>query len=446
MQGIWQSIEQFLMQSPWLVMLAILVVAFVESFAVIGVIVPGVLMLFALAFLANQLQLPLEFILLAAGAGALLGDGLSYGLGRFWQDRIWHLRWLQSHHKGLLQAHYFVNHSGALSIVVGRFVGPLRPLMPMVAGALGMRRRLFFALSGLSVVVWAPVYILPGWLAAQSMEFSMAILSNLAPWQLNLVLAVVALLVLTLWLIMDLWAYEKRNWHGGTRHMIAGTLSAFAAVALLWQKPWTLDLLMFNNRPQTGYWPDVWVHLSLLSQPELLFMMLAVAVLMLVMQGYKTLALTVSLASVISMAVALWLPEAIGIGRPSALHYALGSFSTPAAESLGWAFFITFISGLAPSHRRLDTLGKTVIAWVAVLLVIPSTALLGVHWFSDTLVGALIGVAIAHFALFVVRRWQLAHDIDWAPMSVMLLLVAYAHQLVFIQAYKYFYASLILTH
>ncbi|WP_119394413.1 VTT domain-containing protein [Salinibius halmophilus] len=447
MTAIWQNSEAFLQNQPWLIPLLVFIVALVESFAVIGVIVPGVVMLFGLAFLASELGLPIWLILTSAAGGAIAGDTVSYFIGRHFQDQIWHTRWLRNYQHGLRRAHYFVNHSGALSIVVGRFVGALRPLMPMVAGALGMRLRLFLALDLVSALVWAPAYILPGWLAAQSMEFSMAMLSSLSPWQLHAVVLAVALLAMTLWLIMDLWAHERTYWLGSTRHFTAAMLCALLAVLLLWQKPWTLDLLMYNSRPISGYWPDLWVHLEMLSQPEFLLMTLAVAVLLLIMQGQRAVAVAITTSAVVAIGIANWLPQWLGIGRPGALHNELGSFSTPAVTSLGVSMAWVWLIGLARrTGTRIETLKLSVLTWLLIIITAPTSAFLGVHWFSDTLAGALIGSALAHAGLFVCKKWRFTNNIDWPPLVALLLLTLYAHQVVFAMAYKYFYASLILTH
>lgn len=446
MNAIGSTIEQFLLNQPWLLPFVIFIVALVESFAVVGVIVPGVVMLFGLAFLASELGMPLWLILAAAATGAITGDTISYWLGRHWQDRIWHTRWLSGHQQGLKRAHYFLNHSGALSIIVGRFIGPLRPLMPMIAGALGMRLRLFLSLDILSAFAWAPAYILPGWLAAKSLEFSMAALSSLAPWQLHGLMLVVALLAMGIWLVMDLWAHERNHWRSSTRHLSAAALCLTVGTLLIWQKPWTLDLLIFNSRPITGYWPDVWVHLDMLGQPELLLILLAVTTLLLLMQGQSALALTITFTAVVAIGITTWLPAIIGIGRPGALHYEMGSFATPASTSFGLAMAVIWLTGLADHSSRQLTLRNNLAAWLSLIVLAPTGAYLGVHWFSDTLAGALLGAGLSHLGLFVCRRWHLVDDIDWRPVAVLMLLSVYAHQLVFAMAYKYYYASLILTH
>ena len=55
--------------------LLFIVFAFVESFALIGIIVPGVLLLAAAAFIAGTGALSLQATLICAFIGAVAGDG-----------------------------------------------------------------------------------------------------------------------------------------------------------------------------------------------------------------------------------------------------------------------------------------------------------------------------------------------------------------------------------
>jgi len=81
------------------------------------------------------------------------------------------------------------------SVVVGRFIGPVRPVIPLVAGAMGMQLPLFLAVNVSSALLWSPVYILPGYLlgAAVDARFSSAELLAAA-------IAVVAAMTLFAWL------------------------------------------------------------------------------------------------------------------------------------------------------------------------------------------------------------------------------------------------------
>ncbi|MDC0664047.1 VTT domain-containing protein [Marinobacter sp. SS21] len=161
-------IDWLAQNSAWLV-LALFLVSFLESLAIAGILVPGVAILFGVAALAGQSGLPLSEALLWAGLGAVAGDGASFWLGRQFHgrlDQVWPFsRYPVVIHKG---EQLFRQHGGK-SVVIGRFVGPIRPIIPLVAGALMMPWRRFLAFNIISAIGWAPVYILPGFLVGSAL-------------------------------------------------------------------------------------------------------------------------------------------------------------------------------------------------------------------------------------------------------------------------------------
>lgn len=147
-------------------------IAFVESFALIGIIVPGVVLLYIAAFLAGSGAMPVTTTLLCAFAGAVLGDSSSYLIGRYFHRHLPHIWPFSRHRNWLTKGENFFYEYGGISIIVGRFLGPIRPVMPLVAGSLFMPRWLFFSLNITSAIAWAPVYILPGYFAGAAIEDS----------------------------------------------------------------------------------------------------------------------------------------------------------------------------------------------------------------------------------------------------------------------------------
>lgn len=143
-------------------------IAFIESFAVVGLFVPGVVMLFAAASLAGTGVLDVWTMLLAGFIGAVLGDGISFWLGRVFHERIPGVWPFRSHPQWLEQGEMFFQKHGGLGIAFGRFVGPVRPVIPVVAGMMGMQVPYFLIINILSSIVWAPVYLLPGYFVGAS--------------------------------------------------------------------------------------------------------------------------------------------------------------------------------------------------------------------------------------------------------------------------------------
>ena len=144
----------------------IALLACAESFALVGVAVPGVVLLGASALFCSVAGIPLWQVLVAAWAGAVLGDGASFAIGRAGRRQLRarrrrRLRWMA-------RCEPLVARYGWMAVAGARFVGPLRPVMPLVAGLLGMRPVAFAALNLATAAPWSVVYIGPGYWLGRS--------------------------------------------------------------------------------------------------------------------------------------------------------------------------------------------------------------------------------------------------------------------------------------
>ncbi|MXS85547.1 phosphatase PAP2 family protein [Nitrosomonas sp. HPC101] len=140
--------------------------------------------------------------LLVAIAGAIIGDGVSYWLGHHYRERLRSVWPFRSHAQLLAQGESFFQRHGAMSVLLGRFIGPVRPIVPMVAGMLGMPPAHFYAVNVLSAVVWAPAYLLPGMAFGASLALAGAVAARLA--------VLLVLLVASIWLLLWLvrWTFR----------------------------------------------------------------------------------------------------------------------------------------------------------------------------------------------------------------------------------------------
>ncbi len=147
--------------------------AVVEAVAVVGMIVPGTPIVMAVAGTAALGGAPMLPIVLAAIVGAVLGDGISFWIGRRFGGRIAGV-WPLSRRPDLLPVaeRFFARH-GALSVALARFVPVLRNTVPVVAGMAHMPRRLFLTANVVSAIVWAPAHVYAaqlGSLAVQQLQ------------------------------------------------------------------------------------------------------------------------------------------------------------------------------------------------------------------------------------------------------------------------------------
>src|SRR5690554_5107251 len=139
----------------------IFITALLECLALVGIVLPGVVLMFALAVIAGSSDLGLPALLLLSWLGGLSGDVLSYALGHRLKHKVPRLPLLRKNPHWLISAQIHFERYGALSLVLGRFIGPLRPILPMVAGMLAMPRSRFFIVSIIAAAGWAIAYTLP---------------------------------------------------------------------------------------------------------------------------------------------------------------------------------------------------------------------------------------------------------------------------------------------
>ena len=150
----------------------VFLMAFAESLALVGMVVPGVAILFAVGALIGAGALDFWAMTAWAVAGAVLGDGLSYWLGRRYRHQLTRL-WPFSRHPATLERGIaFFEKYGGKSVAIGRFFGPVRAVIPLVAGMLAMPPGRFLAANLLSALAWAPAYLLPGMVFGASLELA----------------------------------------------------------------------------------------------------------------------------------------------------------------------------------------------------------------------------------------------------------------------------------
>lgn len=148
-------------------------VALLESLAIVGLLLPGVALLFMLAATAAQYQVDFLWLVFAGFLGGFLGDSLSF---RFGQSALSHprtLRLLEKHASIQQKASQLCTRYGVAGLLIGRFIGPLRPFVPMTAGILEFPKALFYPTALVGSLAWAPVYLGPGYFLAYQPNFSL---------------------------------------------------------------------------------------------------------------------------------------------------------------------------------------------------------------------------------------------------------------------------------
>jgi membrane protein DedA with SNARE-associated domain len=160
----------FVSANAWLGYLTLFLAALLEAVPVIGSVIPGSTIILALSALVPGGELQLEWVLLAAIAGALCGDGSAFIVGHRSQREILSAWPLTNYPRVVAQSEAFFGRWGALAVFFARFVPPIRAFVPITAGASGMPPLRFFAVNIPAILLWAPAHVLPGVLAISALH------------------------------------------------------------------------------------------------------------------------------------------------------------------------------------------------------------------------------------------------------------------------------------
>lgn len=401
------TINQWLSANPEWLGVTIFVVACIECLAVAGLIVPGTVALFAVSALAGGGALSLGDTLLLGYAGGLLGDGLSYAIGRGLKDRIPHLPGLRSHPQWLTTAENFITRYGVASLLVGRFIGPLRPMLPMVAGMLKMPLPRFVPVSLLAAAGWSIAYLLPGWMAGAAVRLPLP--PGFWPQAAVVAVGLIALIGLAV--------------NSSLRRQPSATVITSAA-------SFVLMLGVFLGWPYLAHFDEGLVTLVQEHRSEVLDRFI-VGVTRL--GDFRTQLFAGALLTTLLLVARQWrhalfaggvlVCTALGNGtlkwlfartRPEVLSHPLSTYSMPSGHSsASFAFFLVLAilaSRGQPPRMRLTWVGLACIPALSIAL---SRVYLGAHWPTDVLAGALLAVFVCAAGLAITLRVHHLEPLSW---------------------------------
>ena len=201
----------FVSAHAWLAYLTLFLAALLEAVPIAGSVIPGSTIILALSALVPGGDLRLEWVLVAAIAGALLGDGTAFWIGHRTQREILSSWPMTNYPRVVAQSEAFFRRWGALAVFFARFVPPIRAFVPITAGALGMTPLRFYAVNIPAILLWAPAHVLPGVLAVSALHRYAGI-----PHHTGVIKHYWMLIVVGGALVVALAVWIIRRRHGGT--------------------------------------------------------------------------------------------------------------------------------------------------------------------------------------------------------------------------------------
>ncbi|HMA30653.1 MAG TPA: VTT domain-containing protein [Casimicrobiaceae bacterium] len=425
-----QSLIAYLSTHPALALGVIFGAAFLEALAVVGTIVPGSSIVFAGGVLVGLKALDPWPAVASAIVGAVLGDGVSYWLGHHFRWRIRAMWPLRQHPWLLARGQDYFERNGGKSVFLGRFLGPIRAIVPVIAGMSAMTPARFYLMNVLSAFGWALAHMLPGILFGASLQLAGAISSRL--------LILVGVLLAGLWLVAQLTRLtihyggpmivalrdrvveRARAGRGRVSHAVlslfdperreSGVLlvSAVMLIAAAWLFLGILEDVV-NGDPlvrldrsiydalqalRTAWGDNVMVAITELGSAYVMVPVIAIVALWLALtRRRRTLGYWVAAAVFASLSV-LALKYAVGRERPVNDYAAIDALSFPSGHAavgmVVYGFLASLIGRGKPGWQK-GVIGLT--AAVAILAVAFSRLYLGVHWFSDVAASLALGLA-----------------------------------------------------
>jgi membrane protein DedA with SNARE-associated domain len=144
--------------------------AIIEALAIVGSVVPGTVIVMAIAGAAAAAGQSILPYIGVAVLGAVAGDFLSYWLGHHFRGTVRRWRPLAARPHVMTGADRFFARWGTYSVALCRFIPVLRSTVPLVAGIAGMPMRQFLLANVASALVWAPAHVCPAQLAGLSLD------------------------------------------------------------------------------------------------------------------------------------------------------------------------------------------------------------------------------------------------------------------------------------
>jgi membrane protein DedA with SNARE-associated domain len=143
--------------------------AFLESAALVGVLVPGETAVVIGGVMAHDGHVNVLVMIVVVALGAVLGDSFSYEMGRRagpWIGRSWLGRMVGE--QRIDAGARYLQRRGAKAVFFGRFVAVVRTGVPLFAGVSRMRYRTFLEWNVLGAVLWSALHVSIGYGAGAS--------------------------------------------------------------------------------------------------------------------------------------------------------------------------------------------------------------------------------------------------------------------------------------
>lgn len=391
------SIEHIIRNNPNYGLIATFIISFIESLAIIGSIIPGSVTMSIIGSLVGAAILPLLPTLGLAFIGSYTGDIISFTVGKKCQPKLQSLTWIKNNKKWIDRAEVFIEKYGVISIIVGRFFGPMRSMVPMIAGALKMGNIKFLLSAIPSAALWAIVYLIPGILIGMfSNELNLFSKENIF---------IFMALIITICILSFYFPRIKFNCKKHYANFIKKYLSNYPKDNIDWLLIAAINIIIFTlfalqqgnfDSKYSIYFLIQSLHTTTLDYIISIITLLgdkyffAVTIMLLVIFTDKDEYKFIIKSTLICIACTLLLKEFMHVHRPPLIDQ-WNSF--PSGHSIRISFIANYLY-----LRHFNNFSFRKLIWSTIFLVAISRLYLGAHWWPDVIAGVTFGTACIYLA------------------------------------------------
>jgi membrane protein DedA with SNARE-associated domain/membrane-associated phospholipid phosphatase len=465
-------LDHYLQAHPYMGILFAFLISLIESLPLIGTVIPGSVTMTLIGVFVGRSMLPAGLTLLFSALGALLGDTIGFWIGKRYNERLEKLWPFNKHPHGLIKGKAFFENHGGKSILLGRFVGPARSSVPLIAGLMQMAWIRFFVAAVPSSVLWSLAYLFPGILIG---AVSLVLPARLTTIFLIVGLAIIVLLWLLFWVIQRfftflgftinrwvdrLWSWlyhhhsakfltwitnrrNPRDHHQLTLLLLSGVSFLIFLIFLIVVT--TVGPLTNFNGPvfyllqsiRTPRFDQFFVVITLLGETVTVFAVAVLFTLVLVIKKQWRAAFTLIGILLVSACAVYLFKSLIYSPRPTGFLSVIKSSSFPSghtALSLTVLGFMAFL--IAQEIRQNWRWLPYSVGTLLVFLVCFSRLYLGAHWLEDVLASIFLGFSILLLTIVCYRRYPPTTWIDARILLIGTLILALPWTLVSIWKFK----------
>ena len=149
-----EKIELYLNANAEYAWVVILFFAFLESFILSGVIISSAILFSICIFIYNTELLPLFYIVPVAVLGAHLGDMTGFLFGKTIGPQLLSTKVMVKREKLITRAQKFLDKTGSYTVILGRFIPAVRPIVPFLLGVSDLKLVRFYIADLIACIFW----------------------------------------------------------------------------------------------------------------------------------------------------------------------------------------------------------------------------------------------------------------------------------------------------